>query len=175
MKKTLLRLKTARALLALLVILCLGQTALAQNRQIIKGIIKDSRNKEPIIGAVIRLSGTNTGTATDVNGAYTGYRPVSKQVTLNQSPVTADFELSEDALSLNEVVVTGTGAATSKKQLGNAISTVSSRDLENSTATSIDQALAGKVAGAQISQNSGNPAGGISVRLRGNSYILLTV
>jgi hypothetical protein len=135
MRKNLPRLKTARALLALLVMLCLGQTALAQNRQTIKGIIKDSRNKEPIIGAVIRLSGTNMGTATDVNGAYilntavqdgiytlnityTGYRPVSKQVTLNQSPVTVDFELSEDALSLNEVVVTGTGAATSKKQLG---------------------------------------------------------
>jgi TonB-linked SusC/RagA family outer membrane protein len=188
MIQILLRLRTARALLALLVMLCLGQAVLAQNRQTIKGVIRDSRNKEPIIGAVIRLSGTNMGTATDVNGAYTlnatvqdgtyilnitytGYRPVSKQVTLNQSPATVDVELSEDALSLNEVVVTGTGAATSKKQLGNAISTVSSRDLENSTATSIDQALAGKVAGAQISQNSGNPAGGISVRLRGNSTI----
>jgi len=188
MKQLLPCLKTARALLALLVMLCLGQAVFAQNRQTIKGVIKDARNKEPIIGAVIRLSGTTIGTATDVNGAYTlnanvadgnytvaitytGYRPVNKQVTLNQTPVALDIDLAEDALSLNEVVVTGTGAATSKKQLGNAISTVSSRDLENSTATSIDQALAGKVAGAQISQNSGNPAGGISVRLRGNSTI----
>ncbi len=180
--------KTAGAFLVLLTMLCLGQNALAQNRQIIKGVIKDARNKEPILGAVVRLSGTNTGTATDINGAYTltanvpngnysvtitytGYRPVTKAVTLNQNPVTVDLELSEDALNLNEVVVTGTGAATSKKQLGNAISTVSAHDLENGTATSIDQALAGKVAGAQISQNSGNPAGGISVRLRGNSTI----
>ncbi|MDT3401449.1 SusC/RagA family TonB-linked outer membrane protein [Mucilaginibacter terrae] len=188
MKQILLCLKTARALLVLLIALCLGQNAMAQNRQVIKGVIKDARNKEPIIGAVIRLTGTTVGTATDVNGAYTlnasvpngnytiaitytGYKPVNKLVTLDQSPVTVDLELSEDALSLNEVVVTGTGAATSKKQLGNAISTVSAKDMENSTATSIDQALAGKVAGAQISQNSGNPAGGISVRLRGNSTI----
>jgi TonB-linked SusC/RagA family outer membrane protein len=175
-------------LLALLVMLCSAQFALAQNRQTIKGVIRDARNKEPVIGAVIRLAGTNIGTATDVNGnytlnatvpngsytlaiTYTGYRAVNRPVTLNQSPVTVDADLSEDALNLNEVVVTGTGAATSKKQLGNAISTVSSKDFENSVATSIDQALAGKVAGAQISQNSGNPAGGISVRLRGNSTI----
>jgi TonB-dependent SusC/RagA subfamily outer membrane receptor len=79
--------------------------------------------------------------------------------------------MSEDALNLDEVVVTGTTVATSKRQLGNAISTVSAKELEGGAATSIDQALAGKVAGAQISQNSGNPAGGISVRLRGNSTI----
>ncbi|WP_342644851.1 SusC/RagA family TonB-linked outer membrane protein [Mucilaginibacter sp. CSA2-8R] len=188
MKQLLQCLKTARVLPALLLMLCTAQFALAQNRQTVKGVIRDARNKEPVIGAVIRLAGTNVGTATDINGnytlnatvpngnytlaiTYTGYRTVNRAVTLNQSPVTVDVDMSEDALNLNEVVVTGTGAATSKKQLGNAISTVSSRDLENSVATSIDQALAGKVAGAQISQNSGNPAGGISVRLRGNSTI----
>lgn len=181
-------LKTARVLPVLLMMLCSAQFALAQNRQTVKGVIRDARNKEPVIGAVIRLSGTNMGTATDVNGnytlnvsvpngnytlniTYTGYKPISRAVTLNQSPVTVDVDITEDALNLNEVVVTGTGAATSKKQLGNAISTISSKDFENSVATSIDQAMAGKVAGAQISQNSGNPAGGISVRLRGNSTI----
>ncbi len=188
MKQILQCLKTAKVIPALLMMLCSVQFALAQNRQTLKGVIRDARNKEPVIGAVIRLAGTNIGTATDVNGnytlnatvpngnytlaiTYTGYRMVNRSVTLNQSPVTVDVDMSEDALNLNEVVVTGTGAATSKKQLGNAISTVSSKDLENSVATSIDQALAGKVAGAQISQNSGNPAGGISVRLRGNSTI----
>lgn len=187
MKYFLPHLKEVRVLAALL-ILCFGQAALAQNTQTIKGVIRDARNRQAIIGAVVRLSGTTTATATGANGAYTlnarvangnytlsityvGYRPFSRQVTLNQNPVTVNAELSEDALSLDEVVVTGTGAATTKKQLGNAISTVSARELENSTATSVDQALAGKVAGAQISQNSGNPAGGISVRLRGNSTI----
>jgi TonB-linked SusC/RagA family outer membrane protein len=188
MKQILPCLKTTGASFALLVVLFFGQAALAQNRQTIKGVIRDARNKEPIPGAMIRITGTTVGTASGTNGAYTlnasvaegnasitvtytGYRPVTRAVTIGQAAVTVDVELSEDAMSLNEVVVTGTGAATSKKQLGNAISTVSAKELENSSATSIDQALAGKVAGAQISQNSGNPAGGISVRLRGNSSI----
>jgi predicted rRNA methylase YqxC with S4 and FtsJ domains len=46
-------LKTARVLPALLMMLCTAQFALAQNRQIVKGVIRDARNKEPVIGAVI--------------------------------------------------------------------------------------------------------------------------
>ncbi|WP_379094027.1 SusC/RagA family TonB-linked outer membrane protein [Pedobacter sp. UC225_65] len=80
--------------------------------------------------------------------------------------------MTEDLVRLNEVVVTGTSVATSRKTLGNAISTVGAKDFANSNATSIDQALSGKIAGAQITQNSGNPAGGISVRLRGTSTVV---
>ncbi|GAA3989656.1 SusC/RagA family TonB-linked outer membrane protein [Mucilaginibacter dorajii] len=189
MKKVLQTFKKGRYLLAMLVLLCFGQFSWAQNsKQTIKGVIVDARNKEPMPGVVVRLVGTTYGTATDINGAYTlnlnvkdgtytvmvtftGYKPYTQTVTLNQNAVNLNVSLSEDALSLNEVVVTGTAVATSKKQLGNAISTVSGKDLQNGAATSIDQAMAGKVSGAQISQNSGNPAGGISVRLRGNSTI----
>jgi TonB-linked SusC/RagA family outer membrane protein len=189
MIKVLQTFRKERFVLTLLAILCLTQFTLAQNiKQTIKGVILDARNKGPLPGVVVRLAGTNFGTATDINGNYTlnanvksgsytvtisftGYKPFSQSVSLNQDVVTVNANLSEDALSLNEVVVTGTAVATTKKQLGNAISTVSGRDLQNGAATSIDQALAGKVSGAQISQNSGNPAGGISVRLRGNSTI----
>jgi TonB-linked SusC/RagA family outer membrane protein len=75
-------------------------------------------------------------------------------------------------LGVDEVVVTGTGVPTERRQLGNAISTVDGQDIERSTAGSIDRALQGKIAGAQVQQNSGNPAGGISVRLRGASTVL---
>ncbi|RYE36794.1 MAG: SusC/RagA family TonB-linked outer membrane protein, partial [Sphingobacteriaceae bacterium] len=189
MKKQLPTFKIKLHFLGLFALLFYGQISIAQTqKQTIKGIVRDARNQEPITGAVVRLTGTNFGTATDLNGAYTlninlnpgnytvsvtytGYKPFSQTVNLNQENATANASLSEDALGLNEVVVTGTAVATSKKQLGNAISTVSGADLRNGAATSIDQALAGKVSGAQISQNSGNPAGGISVRLRGNSTI----
>lgn len=189
MKKVLQTFMNRRYLFAMLAMMCYGQLAMAQNpRYTIKGVITDARNKEPLPGAVVKLTGTTQGTSTDINGAftlilsvnegsypilisYTGYKPVTRTVLLNQSSITLNVELSEDALSLDEVVVTGTSVATSKKQLGNAISTVSAKELEGGAATSIDQALAGKVSGAQISQNSGNPAGGISVRLRGNSTI----
>ncbi|RYE27807.1 MAG: SusC/RagA family TonB-linked outer membrane protein, partial [Sphingobacteriaceae bacterium] len=188
MKKTLLTFTTKLHFLSLFAVLFYGQAAIAQSQKQIKGVVRDARNQEPITGAVIRIVGTNFGAATDLNGAYTlntnlntgtysvsvtytGYKPFSQPVNLSQENIIVNASLSEDALGLNEVVVTGTAVATSKKQLGNAISTVSGADLRNGAATSIDQALAGKVSGAQISQNSGNPAGGISVRLRGNSTI----
>ncbi|MBB6499162.1 SusC/RagA family TonB-linked outer membrane protein [Pedobacter cryoconitis] len=190
MKKMLLMFKNRLYLFMILTLSCCWQSAWAQShKQTIKGVVLDARDKQPIPGAVIRLVGTtNAATATNLNGAYvlnpvvkdgtytvtitfTGYKPFTKTVTLNQTEVTLNTSLSEDALGLNEVVVTGTAVATSKKQLGNAISTVSGKDLQKGAATSVDQALAGKVSGAQISQNSGNPAGGISVRLRGNSTI----
>ncbi|MEJ7692493.1 SusC/RagA family TonB-linked outer membrane protein [Daejeonella sp.] len=188
MKKVLQTFRRWPQLLAVIAIMCCQIATAQTSRYTIKGVITDARNKEPLIGAAVRITGTNQGTSTDVNGAfslnldlsqgsypvaitYAGYKTVTRTVMLNQSVVTLNVEMSEDALNLDEVVVTGTTVATSKRQLGNAISTVSAKELEGGAATSIDQALAGKVSGAQISQNSGNPAGGISVRLRGNSTI----
>lgn len=141
----------------------------------------------PSISVVIR--NTNFGTITDVNGNYSmnvglkqgsyvlefsgvGFKTSTHTFTVDASnSVTADVTLSEDILGMDEVVVTGTGVATKKRQLGNAIATVSGRELTRGGATSVDMALQGKVAGAQVNQNSGNPAGGISVRLRGPSTI----
>ncbi|MDB5031695.1 SusC/RagA family TonB-linked outer membrane protein, partial [Mucilaginibacter sp.] len=190
MKKVLQTFKHGRYLLALLVVMCYGELALAQSAKVtIKGIVTDARDKEPIPGAAVRISGTQFGATTDINGGYsftatvkgptiivaisfTGYRTYTKTIAFTgQNDITVSTELSEDALNLNEVVVTGNTVETTKKQLGNAISTLSAKDLQGGAATSIDQAMAGKVAGAQISQNSGNPAGGISVHLRGNSTI----
>jgi len=187
MKKVLQTFKNCRYLFVVMAVLYC-QVAAAQNPRVIKGVVTDARSKEPLPGAVVKISGITGGTSTDINGAftlsvnaaegsysvmitYTGYKSVTKTVVLNQSSVSLNVELAEDALNLDEVVVTGTTVATSKRQLGNAISTVSAKQLEGGASTSVDQALAGKVAGAQISQNSGNPAGGISVRLRGNSTI----
>jgi len=182
------KLNTARRLLTMLALLLAGQLSFGQTHQTLKGVITDARNKEPLAGATVRLEGTSFITTTDNAGAYTlnadvkngsyslvisytGYKVITKTVTLDQSPFTFSTTLNEDALSLGEVVVTGTTVAVTKKQLGNAISTVSGKDLTQGLATGVDQALAGKVAGAQVSQNSGNPDGGISVHLRGNSTV----
>ena len=172
-----------------LALLCIGHlSSFAQDHQTIHGVITDARNKEPLSGATVKLEGTSFATTTDQAGAYTlnaavkdgsysitisftGYKPVTKTITLNHDAATFSTTLNENALSLGEVVVTGTTVAVTKKQLGNAISTVSGKELTQGLATSVDQALAGKVAGAEVSQNSGNPDGGISVHLRGNSTI----
>jgi TonB-linked SusC/RagA family outer membrane protein len=80
--------------------------------------------------------------------------------------------LTEQFNKLDEVVVTGTSAGTTKRQLGSYVSTVKAEDLEKGATGNVLAALQGKTAGAQIIQNSGDPAGGISVRLRGISSVL---
>src|SRR4030095_10999292 len=74
-------------------------------------------------------------------------------------------------LKLDEVVVTGTSAGTTRKQLGSYISTVKADQLNKGATSNVLGALQGKTAGAQIIQNNGDPGGGFSVRLRGISSI----
>jgi TonB-dependent SusC/RagA subfamily outer membrane receptor len=86
---------------------------------------------------------------------------------------TVELRLDVSAVNLSEVVVTGTAAPTERRRVGTSIASVDSATIGRAIATTVDQALQGKVAGAQITQNSGGPGGGgISVRLRGvNSFI----
>jgi len=160
---------------------------LAQVR--ISGKVTTPDNKGiPDISVVIRSTGFGSTTDADGNysfqanlkpGAYyldfsgVGYKSFTQsvQVTANGT-VSANAQLDQDALRMDEVVVTGVSAGTTRRQLGNYISTVTSDELNKGATGNVLAALQGKTAGAQISQNSGDPAGGISVRLRGVSSIL---
>ncbi len=143
----------------------------------------------PSISIVIR--GTTFGASTDANGMYsintTGLKKGTHDIvftgvgfketvqTLNigaESNYTVDAQLaSDDPLAMGEVVVTGTTAGTTRKQLGSFISTVRADQLDKGATSNVLAALQGKTPGAQITQNSGDPGGGISVRLRGISSI----
>ena len=126
------------------------------------------------VGGVTREDGSYTITAVPTGsrtiiarriGYAAGRRTV--QVTADET-ATADFVLGTAALNLEQVVVVGSAAPTTRRAVGTSVASVDSTALENTQAVSLDQALQGKVAGAQITQNSGNPGGGgISVRLRG--------
>jgi TonB-dependent starch-binding outer membrane protein SusC len=154
----------------------------------VRGHVRDQQG-QPLPGAQVVVVGIRLGTVTGSDGAYTlripqadqetvlqalyiGYRAQSQTVRQATGAATVDFTLGIDVMRLDEVVVTGTSAATSRRQLGNAISTITAADLAASASPAIDRALSGKVAGALVQQNSGNPAGGISVRLRGTGTIL---
>jgi len=174
------------------VVACFWFTAaIAQNTvdYTVQGNVTDEYD-EPLIGATVQLVGTSIGTVSDINGDYrlsfsrapgtyqlainfVGHERVTEPITLdaNNTNITINKSLKMDLIGLSEVVVTGTSVATSKKQLGNAISTVSGEKVSEVGAIAIDQALAGKVAGALVQQNSGSPAGGISIRLRGVSTL----
>lgn len=175
-----------RCLLQTLALLALPVLAFGQLT--IQGHVADDRG-EPLVGANVIVVGTTRGAVTDASGNFSilvpspgaetvvqarllGYKSTRQSVTQTSGIVDVSFNLTLDALQMDEVVITGTSVATSKRQLGNAISTVNIREMESTGATAIDAALTGKIAGAQIQQNSGNPAGGITVRLRGASTVL---
>src|SRR5688572_28492719 len=149
----------------------------------IKGTVKDKA--DPLPGASILIEGTTTGTISDPNGNYElsvttaertvsvafssiGYARQIRQVSLeSQETITLDVVLEEDITQLDEILVVGSTLRSNKRELGNNISSVSTKSLENSGSSNLFSALQGKVPGAQITQNSGDPAGGITIRLRG--------
>src|SRR5215213_10233971 len=154
----------------------------------IAGKVTSADNKGiPDISVVIR--NTNFGSTTDAEGNYSfqanvkpgtyqlnfsgvGYKASSQSIEVTSSgTVTSNAQLSLDALKMDEVVVTGVSAGTTRRQLGNYISTVKADELNKGATGNVLAALQGKTAGAQIIQNSGDPGGGISVRLRGISSI----
>src|SRR3982750_3078327 len=155
-------------------------TATAQTRTI-SGKITDPAGS-PIPNASIRIKGTSTGTSADLTGSFhlnvskmapliiTAIGFEMKEVKIGASDV-IDIQLNTDSKSLSEVVVTGLGVATSKKKVAFAIESVSSDKLPPTPTASIDQALVGKIAGAQISSVNGTPGAPASIVLRGINTI----
>ena len=143
----------------------------------------------PVIGATVQIENTSFGSITDVDGNFkfevslesgdytvsvrsVGYVTIKENISLgNNAEVNLTLEMSADILSLSEVVITGTGALTEKKQLGNSIATLQGSEVSGSGAVDVTGALSGKMAGIQVMQNSGDPAGGVSVRLRSASTV----
>ncbi|HKJ03203.1 MAG TPA: carboxypeptidase-like regulatory domain-containing protein, partial [Longimicrobiales bacterium] len=130
----------------------------------------------------IELVGTRRGTFTNLNGQFRitvpagpvrlrasliGWSTRTVDVDAIQSDVT--ITLSTDALNLDEIVVTGTATSVARRNLANAVATVSASELTQTPAASFEQQLAGKIAGADIQSNSGAPGGGIQINLRGVS------
>jgi len=187
-------LKWSPKFLAILMIpfllLLFSEMAQAQNRRYtISGKVTDASGNIPIPGAVVKILNTTLATSTASNGgynfavdlapgkyqvqfSYVGYKSIVQSVDLaGNTSVQLSVSLSGDAVGLDEVIVTGTSQGTTRKQLGSYVSTVKGDDLNKAPSGNALASLQGKTPGAQISQNSGDPAGGISVRLRGISSV----
>ena len=150
----------------------------------ISGKVTDSKGAG-VSNASVTLRNSTVGTTTNTDGSYSissslkagkytvvisslGYKSFDQQIiTTGADEVTVNAKLANDALGLDEVVVTGTLGKTSKKQLGNSISVVNAAQLQNTGTSNLSAMLSGKVMGAQVTQNSGDAAGGISIKLRG--------
>jgi TonB-dependent SusC/RagA subfamily outer membrane receptor len=156
----------------------------------IRGRVVDAASGRPLPETQVLVTGSRLGAASDAGGQFTivavptgarsltvrrlGYQPVTQPVTVTAGgTATVELRLTVSAVNLSEVVVTGTAAPTEKRRVGTSIASLDSTTIGRAVSVTVDQALQGKVAGAQITQNSGGPGGGgISVRLRGvNSFI----
>ena len=154
----------------------------------ISGKVTDSKGAG-VSNASVVVKNTTAGTTTNADGSYTltanlkpgkytvaisgiGLKASEEKITVTGSDnLSINATLKEDALGLDEVIVTGTSAGTTKKQLGSYVSSVKADQLTKGASSNALMALQGKTLGAQITQNNGDPAGSISVRLRGISSL----
>src|SRR5215217_201493 len=170
--------------------LMLATTASAQTRRYtLSGRVTDGSSDSGIPGVVVKVMNTNFAVATNGEGKYSlaanldpgtyqvsfssvGFKTQTKSVQLGaNAEAVVNGELSTDNIGLDEVIVTGTSQGTTRKQMGSYVSSVKGDALVRAPSGNVLSSLQGKTPGAQISQNSGDPAGGMSVRLRGVSSI----
>ncbi|PAM93379.1 SusC/RagA family protein [Flavobacterium sp. IR1] len=146
----------------------------------ISGIVSDDKGMT-IPGANIAVVGSKTSASTDFDGRYTISVPAN--ATLQFSFIGFDSQkiavagktqinvsLVSSSEDLKEVVVIGYGSQ-KRKDVNGAISSVSAKDIENIKQVSVDQMLQGKAAGVSVTNNSGQPGGAASVRVRGTTSI----
>ena len=150
------------------------------NAQTVSGTVSEPNG--PLPGANVLVKGTTNGTTTDFDGNYTinnvaaGSTLIFSYVGFSATEVavngksTINVTLQEDAAALEEVVVIGYGTTTVKDATGS-VSSVTSEDFQQGVIQSPEQLIQGKTAGVQISESSGEPGAGISVRIRGTNSI----
>ena len=167
----------------ILTAILIGITTLVASAQVkVTGVVLDENN-QPMPGAAVLLDGdTSHGVITDENGRYNITVPSTESVLryefLGYSPVkmmvgkktTLNVNLSPDTSFLEEVVVIGFGE-TKKSDLTGSVSSVHMNNVLQSPTLSADQALQGRIAGADIMSVSGDPTEGTSIRIRGSRSI----
>lgn len=167
------------------ILMCLLQfaviiSATAQNRTV-TGKISDSKAGTPLNGATITVKGTGKSAVSVETGnfsievpagsstlvvSFTGY--ATREVAITGTTMNIGLEIS--SATLGDVVVIGYGT-TRKKDLTGSVATVGSKDFVKGALTSPEQLIQGKVAGVQITSNSGAPGSGSTIRIRGGASL----
>ena len=170
-------LKPAAAILLLFV----SQLVMAQDR-VITGKVTDSKDGTPVVGASVQPKGTRTGIATKNDGTFTitvgpnvttlvissvGF--ATQEVSI-EGKTSVEVYFVSTGTNLNEVVVTGYGTAR-RKDLTGSTASVREKDFNKGVYTAPDQLIQGKAAGVMVINNTGQPGGSTTVRIRGSSSI----
>ena len=170
--------KLGRFMVAMCALVLSAGTMLAQNINV-AGKVAD-KNGEPVVGTYVVVDGTRIGTTTDANGNYSisaptngtlvfssmGYKDVTVAVG-GRSKI--DVVLEDDALMLEETVVTALGIKKERKALGYSVTELNSQELLRNKQTNVINSLAGKVAGVNVTQSGGAAGAGSSIIIRGGN------
>ncbi len=158
-----------------LFLLCLFPLG-AMAQSVVKGTVNDEAG-EPIIGATVKVQGTQKGSITDFNGSfsveaasnatlevsYVGY--VTQKVKVGgQSNITVTMK--EDAQMLNDIVVVGYGTM-KKSDISGSVATINKEQMERKVPVNIAQALQGAAAGVMVTNQDGAPGTASAIRIRG--------
>jgi TonB-linked SusC/RagA family outer membrane protein len=177
-------------MVAIALTVLLSGRAAAQGPGRITGIVKDAQSGAPLSEVHVYLAGVQLGSMSRANGRFAipnvapgtydltakriGYSAATRSVTVAAGDtVEADFELSTEALALDEIVVTGTAGTARRREVGNSISQINvAKVLERPASTT--SLLQGAVAGVELTGGDGQLGQGKQIRLRGVSSISMT-
>lgn len=170
---------------ALIALLVAATPLLAQGQEgAVTGQVTAARTQQPLEGAQVFVEGTQIGGLTGTNGRYrlegvpTGEVTVRVQMigyaaaeqTVNVSvgqAVTANFELSAEAIGMEEIVVTGLASETSRATAEVSVASIDASTIEAVSHTDLSTLMSGKSAGVQVKQASGQVGSGIRFKIRG--------
>jgi len=154
------------------------------------GLVTDASSGRPLSSAQVFIEGSGLGGLTNASGRYLivnvpagqhvlratliGFENVDQQVTVSEGSATSsDFGMTQAALALDGIVVTGTAGQARRREVGNQITQVNIADVPEAV-TGVAQLLENRVVGARIQFGSGNSGSGADIRLRGNSSTALS-
>ncbi len=157
----------------------------------IAGRVTDAQTGAPLSAAQVFIESLNVGTLSQATGQYIlagvppgtyelsavtiGYRTATATVTVaDEQTVVRDFALEQEALRLDEVIVTGTAGGQRVREIGNSVAQVDANvAVETQPIQDVSDLLQGRVAGLTITQGSGAPGTASSFKIRGSSTMRL--
>src|SRR5229473_5176294 len=172
-------------LLTLALATLVGVAAVSAQQRQITGRVTSGATNEPVAGVTVSVTGTAFAAVTNAEGRYAIAAPAGavtlvfrriafkrREVAVPADQNAADVTLDPDVFNLEAVVVTGQATGVERRNAAIATTNVTGEETSRVPAPSIDRALAGRVPGAIISQNSGAPGGGTQIQLRGNNTVI---
>jgi len=173
------------SLLALLLVPLVGVATLAAQQRQITGRVTAAQTSEPVAAVAVTVTGTAFAAVTNADGRYAVSAPEGqvtvvfrrigykrREVSAPAGQNTADVTLEQDVFNLEAVVVTGQATGIERRNAAMATTSVSGAEVARVPSPALDRALAGKVPGAIISQNSGAPGGGTQIQIRGSNTVI---